>query len=177
MPTDATLSTVITQVLSHTPVWVWIILAAITSIGLRQLAESTVSATRLTLVPVILGAYSLAGATQAFGLSLPVIAGWMAGMGLVVAVGLAMPRQVKAQSLGGGQYLVAGSVLPLLTMWGVFAVRYVSNVTLVLHPQWAHGSVFSLAMPFVYGALSGFFAARALRILLGSTPAPALSLA
>lgn len=174
MPTDLPLHAVVSQVLSHTPVWVWAILATVTVIGLRLLADNTVGARRLALVPVVLGAYSLAGATQAFGLQLPVIAGWMAGLGGVVALGLSLPRPVKARALGDGTYRVAGSVWPLLTMWSVFGVRYVSTVTLLLHPEWAHGSAFSLAMPFLYGALSGVFAARALRILLGSTPAPVL---
>jgi len=177
MSTDVSLQIVVGQILQHTPVWVWGILATITAIGVSQLRERVVGARRLVVMPIVLGLYSLFGAVGVFGAHLQVLAGWLAGMGLVVAAGLSLPGPVRAKALGGGQYLVPGSVLPLLTMWGVFGVRYVSSVTLVLHPQWAHGCVFSLAMPFVYGALSGFFAARALRILLGSGPAPVLRLA
>jgi hypothetical protein len=175
MTTDVSLQIVVGQILQHTPVWVWGILATITAIGVSQLRERVVGARRLVVMPVVLGAYSLIGAASVFGAHLHVLAGWLAGMGLVVAAGLSLPRPVRAQALGDGRYRVAGSVLPLLTMWGVFGVRCVSTVTLILHPGWAQGSVFSLVMPVVYGALSGFFAARSLRILRGSAPAAGFS--
>jgi hypothetical protein len=165
MPTDMPLDTVISQVIAHTPPYVWVILLFITLLGLRQVVNHVVTTRRLTLVPVVLGAYSLWGTAAAFGPRVEVLALWATGMALAVAVNqpLAWPQEV--QHLGDGRYAVQGSVWPLITMWAVFGVRYVTTVTLLMHPHWARGSSFGLAMPLVYGVLSGVLLARSLRIL------------
>ncbi len=177
MPTDLPLSVVISQVLTHTPHWVWVVLALITFIGLKQVADRVVTSRSLALAPVALGAYSLWGAATAFGAHAEVVAGWLIGVALVVAAILALAGQSKAQYLGSGRYAVQGSVWPLACMLSVFAVRYVSTVTLVMHPSWAHDTMFSLTMPMAYGALSGVFLARSLRILRSAPAASGMRLA
>lgn len=179
MNANASLFTVIQQILTHTPVWVWGLLAVITALGARQLFATTVSAKRLVFMPLGLGAYSLYGVAHGFGTTLPVLAGWLVGVGVVIAVGLALPvaESRRAQPLENGQLRVPGSVWPLVSMWAVFGIRYVSAVVLVMHPGWAHGSTFSLVMPMVYGAASGLFASRCLRTLLGGRPLAQLRLA
>jgi hypothetical protein len=177
MPTDLPFSIVIQQVLIHTPPWVWGILALITYLGLKQVVDHVVTTRRLAIAPVALGAFSLWGVTNAFGLHTEVLAAWVVGAALAVAVNhyLAWPRKVKYE--GPGRYAVQGSLWPLVGMWAVFGVRYVTTVTLVLHHDWAHGTVFSMVMPVVYGALSGLFLARSLRILRSAPSAGALGLA
>ena len=174
MPSNLPLIDVISLVLQHTPPWVWIILAAITWLGLKQVADRVVTTRRLAIMPVALGAYSLLGATAAFGARVDVLAAWSTGMALVVLINqwLAWPHQ--AEYLGSGRYAVPGSVWPLLTMWGVFGIRYVSTVTLMMHRELANDAVFSLAMPLVYGALSGVFLARSLRILRSGSASRAM---
>jgi len=177
MPTDLPLSMVISQVLQHTPVWAWAILFIITLLGLRQVGHHVVTSRRLVFAAVALGAYSLWGAVRAFGPQAEVLAAWVAGVALSVAAGpwLALPGQAQYQ--GAGRYAVHGSPWPLLTMWAIFGIRYVSTVALLMHPAWAHDTVVSAAMPLVYGALSGLFLARALRILRSAPTAATLSLA
>jgi hypothetical protein len=177
MPTDLPLSIVISQVLQHTPIWVWFVLCGITAVGLRQVADRVVTSRRLAITPVALGAYSLWGAVAAFGPHAEVLVAWVMGVALAVVANhwLAWPRQVEYQ--GDGRYAVQGSIWPLLSMWSVFAVRYVTTVTLVMHPGWAHGTTFSLLMPAVYGALSGLFLARSLRILRSGSASNRLQMA
>src|SRR5687767_2557120 len=165
MPTDLPLHLVIAQVLRHTPVWVWVVLGVITALGLRQAADHVVTRRRLAVAPIALGAFSLSGAVTAFGLRAEVLVAWALGMALAVAINqwLAWPRTARLEA--DGRYAVKGSLWPLIGMWAVFAVRYATSVTLVLHRDWSHGTLFSQVMPLVYGALSGFFLARALRIL------------
>lgn len=177
MPTEMPLFTVISQVLQHTPSWVWLVLLVITTLGLRQLRDQVVTGRRLALVPVALGLYSLSGAVSAFGPRAEVVAAWLIGVSLPVVAGLLAPQPDKAQHPGAGRYAVPGSVWPLVMMWSVFAIRYVTTVTVLLHPAWAHDTNFSVAMPLVYGALSGFFLARALRVLRSAPNATTLSLA
>lgn len=49
-------------------------------------------------------------------------------------------------------------------MMGIFFTKYVVGVALVMHPELRHDSVFAVAIPVLYGAFSGVFAARALRL-------------
>ena len=172
MPTDLSLSVVISQVITHTPSWVWAVLVIITVIGLSQVVARVVTSRRLLIAPVALGAYSLWGAATAFGAHPEVFAGWLVGVALVVAATQALAGPSTAQYLGAGRYAVQGSLWPLACMLSVFVVRYVAAVTLVMHPAWAHDTMFSLVMPMVYGALSGVFLVRSLRIL---RTAPAVS--
>jgi len=177
MPTDLPLSIVIQQILAHTPPWVWVILALITYFGLKQAVDHVVTVRRLAIAPVALGALSLSGVTSAFGLHAEVLATWAVGVALAVALNhwLALPRKVQYE--GAGRYAVQGSLWPLAGMWSMFVVRYATTVTLVLHRDWAHGTVFSMLMPLVFGALSGMFLARSLRILRTAPSAGALTLA
>jgi hypothetical protein len=177
MPTDLPFSIVIQQVIAHTPPWVWGILALITYLGLKQVVDHVVTLRRLAIAPVALGALSLSGVTNAFGLHAEVLALWAVGVALAVAANhwLAWPRKVQYES--AGRYAVQGSLWPLIGMWSMFAVRYVTTVTLVLHRDWAHGTVFGMVMPLVFGALSGMFLARSLRILRTAPSSSALSLA
>jgi len=165
------LSTVIVQILRHTPPWVWGILAAITLLGLHQLRDHTVTRARLLAAPLGLGAYSLWGATAVFGID--AAAAWLAGMALAVGANqrlLQWPRAIAVQ--GDGRFALRGSPWPLLLMWAIFGMRYALAVTLVFQPTLATQTAWALGAPLVYGALSGLFAARAWRVLQ-SARAPA----
>ncbi|MGY4829811.1 DUF6622 family protein [Sphaerotilaceae bacterium SBD11-9] len=175
MPTDLPLSAIVSQVLSHTPAWAWVALAAITVLGLLQSTRLVMTAKRLSITPVAFGAFSLWGTAASFGVHPQVFATWMAGVALAVFAAPWFGLPAKAEPLGDGRFAVQGSIGPLLAMWAIFGVRYVSGVALVMHPGLAHGTWFSLAMPMVYGALSGLFLARTLRILRTPEAAPSLA--
>lgn len=165
MPTDLPLPSFIGQVILHTPVWVWVILVAITALGLRQMADQTVTLRRLVAVPLVWSVLSLMGAAQAFGAQPGVLAAWAVGVVAAVAFNqwLAWPRGVQA--LGDGRFALQGSVVPLMTMWSVFVVRYATGVMLALDPALRHGDVAAIGIPLAYGLLSGIFVARTVRIL------------
>ena len=101
------LSTVIVQIVQHTPGWVWGILAAITLLGLHQMRDHEMPRVRLLLAAVGLGAYSLWGATAVFGID--AAAAWLAGLALALAVNqkLQWPRDVAV--LGDGRFALKGS--------------------------------------------------------------------
>jgi hypothetical protein len=177
MPADTPLLTAISMIVSHTPTYVWFILAALVVLGSLQLRNHVMSRGRLAIAPVALGAFSLWGATLAFGARTEVIACWALGIGLAIVANrwLRWPRSVRLDGSGG--YALAGSPWPLILMLAIFALRYTVAVTLAFHPAWARDPAFSLAMAAVYGAVSGLFTARALRILRSATPAGRLATA
>jgi hypothetical protein len=162
---DLPLSIVITEIIKHTPGYAWAILAALIILGGLQLRDHRVTRGRLVLACVGLGAFSLWGATIAFGAHGGVVAAWVLGMALAFAVNrfLQWPRAVRADGSGG--FALRASPWPLVAMLAIFMLRYALAVTLVFHRDWASDTAFSLALTLTYGALSGLFAARALRIL------------
>jgi hypothetical protein len=164
MHPDVPLSAVIGQIIGHTPLYAWAILAALAAAGALQLRDRRVSRTRLLVAPFALGAFSLWGAAHAFGATPAVVGAWLAGVALAVLANRALrwPRDVRAD---GDDLLVPGSAGPLLLMLGIFGLRYAVAVTLALHPEARSDPAFVMAMALLYGGMSGLFAARALRIL------------
>ncbi len=165
----ATLSLIVT----HTPAWVWAALAALVLAGLRQTRTHDVSATRVWLVPALLGTLSLLGALRGFAHAGEILtgAGWAAGalLGFASNRVLALPRQVQANA--DGSFRVAGSVAPLLLFVGVFMIRYVVNVALALQPGLSGNVGAALVAAAAYGLSAGLFAARARRIWAARGPA------
>lgn len=164
MHPEAPLGTVIVAILSHTPGYVWAILAALVVLGSLQLRRQRMPRIRLLIAPVAMGALSLWSVTSAFGAKPAVIAAWLVGMGAAALVNRALrwPRDVVRD---GDAFVVAGSALPLALMLAIFALRYAVAVSLVFHPEWRADPVFALPLALLYGTLSGMFTARAVRIL------------
>jgi hypothetical protein len=166
------LSTVIAQIIQHTPLWVWGILAGLTLLGLLQWRDHEMTRVRLLMAPLGLGAYSLWGAAAVFGIG--AAAAWLAGLLLAFALNttLQWPRQVAV--LADGRFALKASPWPLLLMWAIFLLRYVLAVKLVFQPALAQQAAWAIAAPLAYGTLSGLFAARAWRVLQ-SAPNPELA--
>lgn len=162
----APLSVVILEVLKHTPLYVWGILAALVVFGSLQVRDQVVGRMRVLALPVGLGAFSLWGAASAFGVTWAALAAWALGMSAMLSVArwVQWPRNVEFLPERDA-FAVRGSVLPLVAMLAVFAVRYVTTVTLVLHPQWRGVAAVEIVGSLGYGLLSGVFAMRARTIL------------
>ena len=163
MDTTSSLFTAIAAIVHHTPHRVWVILAAITALGLMQWREQRVSRARLLTAPLALAAYSLWGATSVLGT--PAVPGWLAGLALALLAGQSLVQHRRVEIAADGRFVLAGSPWPLLLMWAVFALRYAVAVALVFHPELPHSVVASIGLAALYGALSGLFAARAWRVL------------
>jgi hypothetical protein len=164
MHPEAPVGTVVVAILSHTPTYVWAILAALVVLGSLQLRRQRMSRTRLLVAPVAMGALSLWSVTAAFGATPAVVLAWLLGMGLAWLANrtLRWPRGVGSD---GDAFVVPGSAWPLALMLAIFALRYAVAVSLVFHPEWRVEPVFALPMALFYGVLSGMFTARAVRIL------------
>lgn len=174
----APFSVIVVEVLKHTPVYVWAILAGLVVLGGLQMRDQVLSRTRVLLLPIALGIYSLWGALATFGVKMEVLAAWAVGMGAMVGIArwVAWPRRVQFLPERNA-FAVAGSVVPLLAMLGVFAARYVATVTLILNPQWRTLDAVAIVGGLAYGLLSGIFALRAKTILRHRAAHPQLVVA
>ena len=154
------------DILAHTPVAVWAGLAALVLLGLRQTRTQSMSATRVWLVPTLVGAASLASALTAFAAAGPLLTGacWAAGtaLGFVSNRWLDLPRRVSANA--DGSFTVGGSIAPLLLFVGVFMVRYGVSVALAIQPSLGHDPAAAAAAALAYGFTTGLLAARSRKI-------------
>ncbi|MDB5818101.1 MAG: hypothetical protein JWQ11_1741 [Rhizobacter sp.] len=162
MPT----SIVIVEIIKHTPLWAWAILALLIWLGSRQLGDHQVGRQRVLLQPFALACFSLWGAASVFGPHMAVFAAWAVGVAAAFALNLLLrlPRRVR-YDVDAARFHIGGSPWPLVLMMTVFAVRYAVVMTLVFHQALAGDALFASAACAVYGLLSGLVAARARRIL------------
>jgi hypothetical protein len=153
------------QVILHTPKWVFAVFLLLVWLGARQLLANSVSLQRVTLMPVAMGGLSLYGVVSAFGDSFGALLGW--ALAAAVLTALVLQRRLPATTrydAAERRFHVAGSAVPLLLMMGIFTTKYVVGAALAMHPELRQQAAFAIAIPTLYGAFSGIFAARALRL-------------
>ena len=153
------------QIIIHTPVWVWALLALLLWLGIKQSLPGQPSLLRITVVPLVLTSLSLFGTVSAFGSAPAVMLTWLAAAA-VLATGVLQRPLPDATRFDARTrtFQVPGSWVPLALMMGIFANKYVVGVTLNMHPEVAHEAIFTLGFSALYGAFSGVFAARAARL-------------
>lgn len=151
---------------SHTPTWVWAVLATLVLFGLRQTRTQDLPAARVLIVPAVLGVASLVGALQGFAGAGELLTGacWAVGaaIGFLSNRPLDLPRRVSANA--DGSFRIGGSIVPLLIFVGVFLVRYVVNVALAIQPSLGANPEAAAAAALAYGFTAGLLAARSRKI-------------
>lgn len=154
-------------VLRGTPVWVWGLFAALLALGASQLRDRTASLVRVSLMPVAMTLLSVSGTFSALGGSprrAMGIAIWLVAAALAFAV-FSRGRSAGAQYDAERRvYRLQGSVTPLLTILGIFLVKYVVGVDLAMEPQLVQNAPYVLGVAALYGAFTGVFVGRASRL-------------
>ena len=123
------------------------------------------SLTRVTLMPLAMTGLAVYGVASAFGDSPMALLGWAAAALAVLALLLQRPLPAATRyDAASRSFQVAGSAVPLALMMGIFFTKYVVGVALAMHPELRHQAAFAIGLPVVYGAFSGSFIGRALRL-------------
>ena len=153
------------SVLSHTPVWVWGLLAALIALGLHQAREHVVSGVRVLIQPLAMGTLALVSASTTFGWHATVQPLWAAGFAIGFALNrwLMLPRSVRP--LPDGRYAIGGSWSPLVLLMAIFLLRYAVAASLAIVPGLSHELLFAALASALYGLPSGLLAARASHVL------------
>ena len=155
----------LSEIIIHTPLWVWGLLLALLALGLNQMFTRTVALRRTTVLPLAMVALSLNGTVSAFGAAPEVLLAWLVAG--VVAGGLVLQRPLPAGThfdAASRRFTVPGSAVPLVLIVCIFLVKYSVGATLAIQPALAHSADFRLAFGALYGAFSGVFAARGARL-------------
>lgn len=156
----------ILNILAHTPVWVWGLLATLMALGFSQTRQRRLAPWRLVMLPLVLlamGLWSMAPGFRALPLSALV---WLAALGVGGALLAGRPPPAGAKWLPAEQRLqLLGSWMPMLLIVAIFSLRYAANVGMAMNPGWRTAPELLLPLALLYGGLSGLFLGRALALL------------
>jgi hypothetical protein len=155
----------LTQMLTHTPLFVWAILAFLIVRGVMAARERDIDPRRLLVIPAVMLAMTLQDIASRFGLDGVALAGWAVG---ALATGLPIwlfsrTRIVAASGAAAGAATtrgglrLRGSWAPLAVMLAVFATKYAAIVTTILHPQLRQDPLFAAALCAACGLSNGYF--------------------
>ena len=152
------------QIFAHTPRWVWVLLLALLCLGLSQSVTRRASLRRVTLLPLVMAGLSLYGAVSGFGAQAPLLfwlASAAASAALVLRRGLPEGTRYDALRL---EFTLPGSWMPMALVLGIFLTKYFVGVVTALQPALVGDPLFAFTLSALYGAFSGVFLARALRL-------------
>jgi hypothetical protein len=148
------------QILTHTPFYVWAILAFLIQRGMIAMRDRDLELRKLVMIPAVMLLRSLQDIRPKFGLGGWALAAWAAAAaGMALAAGLAGSERIAASTVPG-HVRVRGSRLPLVMMMAVFFTKYVASVTLAVAPQLRHDTLFACAVCGLFGVFNGWFIGR-----------------
>ena len=153
------------HLLTHTPAYVWLILALVVARGVAALRERETTLRKLCIIPAIMLPVALADIARKFGVEGLALGAWVlavaASMWAVWSLG---GRRIAAGS-APGTVRVGGSVAPLLLMLLIFLVKYATTVMLATAPALLHSAAVTSAACALMGGANGWFFGRLLRDL------------
>ena len=162
------------DILSHTPPWVFILLAYLTWIGLLRLRPGVRQLGRIWITPAIFIVWGLVGLFHRPADFSFILAHWTVGAVVGAALG----------SLGGMRLIVdrprqlvrlPSSILPVVRILIIFGAHYSLQVAAALHPD--HRAALLTWDIYVSGASAGYFLAWSVRFLQAYRKAPQADLA
>lgn len=154
------------QILSHTPLYVWAILAFLVYRGVLATAQRELTLRKLCIIPLVMLALSIQGIYNSFGVEGAAPLLWLAGF----AVGGALAwRSVDTRRISvdvaRSTIVLPGSWGPLVLMVALFCLKYAVGVSLAMQPALKLALPFMVTVCTLYGLFSGIFAGALLRRL------------
>ncbi|MDR2310825.1 MAG: hypothetical protein LBE54_07555 [Brucellaceae bacterium] len=149
----------VTEILTHTPWWVWVLLVYLVYVGVRLLSPTTVSPKGMLLMPSIFLLWGIYGIFNK--LAMP----WTALLIFAVAliVGLLLGRILMAMQQPAmldsetGMVQRPGSVVPIIVILLNFGCLYGLSVYAAYHPNSLQELNFTAIYSVDLGLTSGFF--------------------
>lgn len=153
------------QIVSHTPIHVWAILAFLVYRGMAASRDREVELRKLCIIPVVMLVLSLQDISAKFGLDGIPLAAWAAGVALALAPVLLFGADRITAGEQAGTVRVRGSWMPLALMMAVFFTKYAASVLLAVFPQVHQNTLAAGAVCVLFGLFNGVFLGRLARDL------------
>lgn len=156
----------LTQIISHTPIYVWAILALLVHRGVAALRDSEVNLARMCVMPVVMLGLALQDIVAKFGASDAALLTWGGAALATAALVHRFSTSQVAPASTAGSVIVRGSSLPLVLMMSVFFTKYFASVAVAMLPALRTDILFSSALCALFGVLNGYFIGRLTRNLV-----------
>lgn len=145
------------QILTHTPIYVWAILALLVYRGIAASRDREMPISKLFIIPAIMLALSLQDLSARFGLGALTMAAWTvaAVAGAALTWTLATARTTRGAT--AGSVMVRGSWIPLIMMMSVFVTKYTVAVLLAINAQARQETMVIVLVSSLFGVLNGVF--------------------
>jgi len=153
----------IQQIVSHTPVYVWALLAFLLYRGYLASRDREVSLLKLSVIPVVMLALSLSGMSGSGALGSGVWGVWAVGVLAGTALVWRLSSGDIAVDRAAGTIHQCGSWLPLALMVAIFFTKYTVAVVSAMHPELPHSLPFAIGVTALYGVFNGVFIGRLAR--------------
>jgi len=142
------------DIVLHTPLWVWPLLALVVWLGWWARRPRTVRPLRLAALPLVGLGVTISGALQSVmpGLTL---GGWVIGLLFSLPVGHAIGRRREVVRQEDGRVWIAGGWFALAFAVSIFAVRYALGVTFGVWPEFARRPMWIAAAGLIGGVIAG----------------------
>ncbi len=150
------------EILRHTPMWVWGLLALLIWLGLTQWRDREVTTARIVATPLAFGVLGVSMLWPALRV-MPISAAlWLVCVALAFNVAARWLVPKGAGWNGSTQRLfVRGSGWPMLLILATFLVKYAIGVFQVIQPATASSPSFLVGLAVLSGVLSGLWLGRA----------------
>lgn len=151
------------ELISHTPTWVFVVFFILLVLGLKQTKERVVKVKTVFILPIAMILFSFFGVYSVFGLALLSLSLWIVGLVITLVIGLklAYPKRVSFSSQSN-QLTIPGSWVPLFIMMAIFFTKYVVGFAIARSLPVVNEFVFIVLISLLYGAFSGIFLSRSL---------------
>jgi hypothetical protein len=151
------------QILIHTPVYVWAILAVLVWRGTAALRDREMPVRSLFIVPAIMLALSLQDVVMKFGSHAMPLAAWALAAAAATLLVWKLGRSRTAPAATPGSVIVRGSWVPLAMMMAIFFTKYAASVLLAVLPHARQDAMFAAAVCALVGVFNGCFLGRLAR--------------
>ncbi|MBA6389844.1 hypothetical protein H4J38_03515 [Colwellia sp. BRX10-3] len=151
------------ELISHTPVWVFIVFFTLLVLGFIQTKERTVKVKTVFILPVAMIIFSFFGVYSVFGLSVAAIALWLLGLVIALVLGfkLGYPKHVS-YSQQVEKLTISGSKIQLIFMMAIFFTKYFVGFAFARDLPLVNEFIFLVVICLFYGLFSGIFLSRSL---------------
>ena len=157
----------IVQVVQHTPVWVYVLLAYLVWIGIKARRPGETSLGKLAIVPALFTAWGLYDLARLYGISAGTLLPWLLALLVGAAIGLRLlhGRAITVDRATGMIHRPGDpTVLPLVLV--TFALKYTFGVVAAVSPGTLQDPLWRLVDLGAYGLFAGIFVGKFVGYLL-----------